>query len=113
MQSVAKRVYELFPRVAHARVIRSWAGVIENTPDGRPILDRVPDPGNLVIASMSSVGFGLSPASGHAVEQLVTKGRCDFADLSQLTLARFAALPPDWQQAAGWVPWSPVPESAA
>ncbi len=112
MQSVAKRVFELFPKVAHARVIRSWAGVIENTPDGRPILDRLTGPDNLVIASMSSVGFGLSPATGHAVEQLVTQGKCDFADLSQLKLSRFDTLAPDWQEAAGWVPWKSE-ESAA
>ncbi len=107
MQSVAKRVFELFPKVAHARVIRSWAGVIENTPDGRPILDRIPDPGNVVVASMSSVGFGLSPASGRAVMQLATRGECDFANLSQLRLSRFDSLAPGWQDAMGWRPWQP------
>ena len=108
MQSVAKRVFEMFPKVAHARVIRSWAGVIENTPDGRPILDRLSAPDNLVLATMSSVGFGLSPASGRALAQLVTHGRCDFADLSQLRLSRFDGLAADWQEMMGWVPWSPV-----
>ncbi len=108
MQSVAKRVFEMFPKVAHARVIRSWAGVIENTPDGRPILDRLSAPDNLVLATMSSVGFGLSPASGRALAQLVTHGRCDFADLSQLRLSRFDGLAADWQETMGWVPWSPV-----
>ncbi|MGH7155429.1 MAG: hypothetical protein ACREF3_15995, partial [Acetobacteraceae bacterium] len=56
---------------------------------------------------MSSVGFGLSPASGHALAQLVLHGRCDFADLAWLGLNRFNNLAPDWQQAAGWIPWSP------
>ena len=108
MQSVAKRVFELFPKVAHARVIRSWAGVVENTPDGRPILDRLGAPANLAVATMSSVGFGLSPASGHALAQLVTRGACDFADLSQLRLSRFDGLAADWQESMGWVPWSPA-----
>jgi len=107
MQSVAKRVFELFPKVAHARVIRSWAGVIENTPDGRPILERLANPSNLVVATMSSVGFGLSPASGRALAQLVTRGGCDFADLSQLRLSRFDALEADWKAELGWLPWSP------
>mgnify|MGYP002134303758 CR=1 FL=1 len=31
---------ELFPGAAHLNVIRSWAGVIEMTPDGRPVIDR-------------------------------------------------------------------------
>ena len=106
MQSVAKRMFELFPKVAHARVIRSWAGVEENTPDGRPILDRLAGPDNLVVASMSSVGFGLSPASGRAVMQLALHGACDFADLTQLQLSRFDGLAADWAEAAGWVPWT-------
>ncbi len=107
VRSLARRLREMFPRLAHVRVIRSWAGVIENTPDGRPILDRLEDPSNVVVATMSSVGFGLSPASGHALAQLVTQGRCDFADLTFLGLDRFRDLPPDWRTEAGWVPWSP------
>ncbi len=107
VRSLARRLAELFPKAAHVRVIRSWAGVIENTPDGRPILDRLEDPSNVVVATMSSVGFGLSPASGHALAQLVTAGRCDFADLTWLRLERFRDLDPDWQIKAGWVPWAP------
>ncbi len=102
MRSVARRLFELFPKLAHLRVIRSWAGVIENTPDGRPILDRLANPGNLVIASMSSVGFGLSPASGRAVMQLVTQGHCDFANLEHLKLSRFDGLAGDWAEEKGW-----------
>jgi len=114
VRSLARRLAELFPRIAHVRVIRSWAGVIENTPDGRPILDRLEDPSNVVIATMSSVGFGLSPASGHALAELVTKGRCEFADLTWLGLGRFRGLDPNWRAGAGWLPWSPkMAESAA
>ena len=56
--SLARRLSELFPRLGQVRVIRSWGGIVENTPDGRPILDRLEDPGNVVFASMSSIGFG-------------------------------------------------------
>ncbi len=105
--NIARRLAELFPKAAHIRVIRTWAGIVENTPDGRPILDRLEDPSNVVIATMSSVGFGLSPASGHALAQLVTQGRCDFADLTWLKLNRFHDLDPNWQVQAGWLPWSP------
>lgn len=111
VRSLARRLAEMFPRLGHVRVIRSWAGVIENTPDGRPILDRLEDPSNVVIATMSSVGFGLSPASGHALAQLVVHGRCDFADLRWLSLGRFRGLASDWRERAGWVPWSPAEQS--
>src|SRR5262245_12718746 len=68
---LAARVTELFPKAGHIRVIRSWAGLIENTPDGRPIIERLAAPGNLTLCTMSSVGFGLSPATGHAIRDLV------------------------------------------
>jgi sarcosine oxidase subunit beta len=101
---IAKRLAALFPKAAHARVIRSWAGVVENTPDGRPVLERLSAPDNVVLATMSSVGFGLSPASGRAIRDLVVDGACGFADLSKLTLARFADLPPDWRRRLNWTP---------
>lgn len=102
VRNLARRVAEMFPKAAALNVIRSWAGVIENTPDGRPILDRPADPGNVTVASMSSVGFGLSPASGHAIRDLVIDGICSFTDITKLGLARFANLEPDWRERRGW-----------
>jgi sarcosine oxidase, subunit beta len=101
---IARRLAELLPRAAHARVIRSWAGFIENTPDGRPIIDRPATLDNLTIATLSSVGFGLSPAVGHAIRDLVVDGACSFAQLATLSLSRFAALAADWRTRQGWLP---------
>jgi sarcosine oxidase subunit beta len=104
MRNLASRLAELLPKAAHLNVIRSWAGVIENTPDGRPIIDRLPAFDNVVVATMSGVGFGLSPASGHAIRDLVIDGACSFADIGILSLSRFADLPADWRQKRGWLP---------
>jgi sarcosine oxidase, subunit beta len=104
LRHLARRLAELFPKAAHARVIRSWGGIVENTPDGRPVIDRLADPDNVILATMSSVGFGLSPASGRAIMELALHGGCRFADLKPLGLARFKGLPADWRQRKGWVP---------
>jgi sarcosine oxidase subunit beta len=101
-RNLARRVAEMFPKAAHLNVIRSWAGVIENSPDGRPIIDRLGDPGNVTVATLSGVGFGLSPASGHAIRDLVVDGTCSFTDIGKLGLARFATLEPDWRERRGW-----------
>ena len=101
-RNLARRLAELLPKAAHLNVIRSWAGVIENSPDGRPIIDRLTSPDNVVVASMSSVGFGLSPASGHAIRDLVIDGKCSFADIGILKLSRFAGLEADWRERRGW-----------
>ena len=106
MRNLAMRLAQLLPKAAHLNVIRSWAGVIENSPDGRPIIDRLSCPDNVVIASMSGVGFGLSPASGHAIRDLVLDGKCSFADIGKLGLSRFANLESDWREKRGWLPLS-------
>lgn len=104
LRSLGRRLAELFRGAAHVRIIRSWAGIVENTPDGLPIIDRLTDPVNVVLATMSSVGFGLSPASGKAISELVLHGKCRFCDLTALRLARFADTPPDWRAQLGWIP---------
>lgn len=93
LRSLARRVAELLPGAAHLRVIRSWAGVVENTPDGRPVIERLADPANLTVATMSGVGFGLSPASGHAISDLVVEGRCTFADIASFRSRASAMCP--------------------
>jgi sarcosine oxidase subunit beta len=110
---IAGRLAALLPKAAHARVIRSWAGFIENTPDGRPVIDRPAALDNLTVATLSSVGFGLSPASGHAIRDLVVDGACSFADLASFSLARFAQLEPDWQRLQGWLPMPSSTTNAA
>lgn len=101
-RNLARRVAEMFPKAANLNVIRSWAGIVENTPDGRPILDRLSSPANVTVATMSGVGFGLSPASGRAIRDLVVDGACSFADIAKLGMARFAGLAPDWREQRGW-----------
>lgn len=100
-RNLARRVVELFPNAAHLNLIRSWAGVIEMTPDGRPIIDRRE---NISFCTMSGVGFGLSPASGHAVRDLVMEGRCSFTDIDRLALSRFDGIEADWREKLGWLP---------
>jgi sarcosine oxidase subunit beta len=104
LRNISGRLAELFPKAAHARLLRSWAGIVENTPDGRPVIDRVPGIANAVVATMSSVGFGLSPASGRAIAELVLHGKCSFADLGVFRFGRFAGLEADWREQRGWLP---------
>jgi len=104
LRNLARRLAELFPGAAHLRLIRSWAGIVENTPDGMPVVDRLTTPDNVIVATMSSVGFGLSPAVGKGISELARHGRCLFADLGALRLGRFTDTPPDWRERLGWIP---------
>jgi sarcosine oxidase subunit beta len=100
-RNLARRLAELLPGAAHLNVIRSWAGVIEMTPDGRPVIDRRE---NVTLCTMSGVGFGLSPASGHAIRDLVLEGACSFTDIEKLGLSRFDGIEADWRTNKGWLP---------
>jgi sarcosine oxidase subunit beta len=65
------------------------------------VLDRI---GNVVLGTMSGVGFGLSPASGRALRDLVIDGHCTFTDIDKLALGRFQGIEADWRERRGWLP---------
>lgn len=79
----------LFPDVPAAVIERSWAGYMDATPDGLPVIGPVAAPSGLYIAGgFSGHGFGLGPAVGLAMAELVTDGRASL-DLSGLHPERF------------------------
>jgi len=67
----------------------AWAGTIDGTPDALPVLDAVDQLSGLVVATgMSGHGFGIAPAVGRIVADLVTGGSSKF-DLRPFRLRRF------------------------
>ncbi|HET7263996.1 MAG TPA: FAD-binding oxidoreductase [bacterium] len=71
--------------------VRSWSGPDGISPDFHLIFGPVPDvPGYLQVAGGSGNSFKLSPATGEAVAEYVTTGRCSFVDLEAFSITRFA-----------------------
>ena len=103
IRSIARRLAELLPDVADVPVIRSWAGVVEQAPDYMPIIDILDHPSNYVVVTASAHGFGISPATGKVVSDLVLYGETNI-DIGGLGLGRFANVSPDWRQQRGWIP---------
>ena len=103
IRNVARRLAELYPVVEDVPLIRSWGGVVEQTPDYTPIIDFVGQPTNMIVITMSGDGFGLSPATGKAASDLVLHGESAI-DISGLRLGRFAEVKPGWREDRGWVP---------
>ena len=58
---------------------------------------------NFLVVTMSGDGFGLSPATGKAVADLVLHGETSIG-IDDLRLGRFADVPADWREQRGWVP---------
>jgi sarcosine oxidase subunit beta len=88
---VQNRIAGRLPGMARARYVRGHAGVYDVTPDGHAVLDRVPGIHGLVVAAgFNGTGFGLAPAVGASIAELVTDGEVRSVDLTDLNLARFA-----------------------
>ncbi|BAV52880.1 AgaE protein (plasmid) [Mesorhizobium loti] len=77
------------PVIGSIQYERSWAGYMDYTPDGLPIIEAVAEPrGLFVAAGFGHRGFGLAPAVGRSISDLIIKGATD-RDLSQFSSHRF------------------------
>ncbi|MBI1170616.1 sarcosine oxidase subunit beta family protein [bacterium] len=64
----------LMPMLARARVLRSWGGIMDMTPDGSPIIDKTHIDGFFVDAGWNYGGFKAAPASGWCMAHLMATG---------------------------------------
>jgi sarcosine oxidase subunit beta len=101
VRNIARRLFEVFPTLRSAQMLRSWAGVIDMTPDQVVLVHPFETPSGLVACSSAGHGFGMSPALGLALSQLALHGRTDLP-IADLSLDRFAKLPKDWRQVWNW-----------
>ncbi|WP_018334454.1 sarcosine oxidase subunit beta family protein [Actinomycetospora chiangmaiensis] len=66
---------ELFPVFARAHLLRSWAGIVDVTPDASPIVGHTPYENVLVNAGWGTGGFKATPGIGWAFADTVAHGR--------------------------------------
>jgi methylglutamate dehydrogenase subunit A len=64
----------LMPMLARAKVLRSWGGIMDMTPDGSPIIDKTHIDGLFVDAGWNYGGFKAAPASGWCMAHLMATG---------------------------------------
>jgi heterotetrameric sarcosine oxidase beta subunit len=65
----------LMPMLGRARVLRSWGGIMDMTPDGSPIIDKTHIEGLFVDAGWNYGGFKAVPASGWCMAHLMATGQ--------------------------------------
>ncbi|WP_435141299.1 sarcosine oxidase subunit beta family protein [Pseudopelagicola sp. nBUS_19] len=79
----------LMPMIGKAKVLRSWGGVMDMTPDGSPIIDKVDGIDGLYIdCGWNYGGFKAVPASGWCMAHLMATG-APHAVASKYRLDRF------------------------
>jgi sarcosine oxidase, subunit beta len=75
LEASAAHVLELFPQLERARVLRSWTGLCDLSPDYSPILGKSGVEGFHVSAGWGTYGFKAAPVVGETMAQLVATGR--------------------------------------
>ncbi|MGI6590875.1 MAG: NAD(P)/FAD-dependent oxidoreductase [Eggerthellaceae bacterium] len=90
--SISRGILKYFPSLADVKIVRTWAGFYDACADVVPVIDNIDEvPGLTVAFGFSGHGFGIAPATGLAVSELVLDGDSHTIDVSQLNYDRFHA----------------------
>ncbi|MDC7242502.1 MAG: FAD-binding oxidoreductase [Sphaerochaetaceae bacterium] len=89
LDEMSKTVYEILPKVAELRVIRTWAGSYNVSPDHQPIIsDAKALPGFYIACGYSGHGFMFAPITGELITKMVLNEELeDYA--KELNIERF------------------------
>ena len=87
-EHVMEAAMHVMPMIGKARVLRSWGGIMDMTPDGSPIIDRTPVDGLYIDCGWNYGGFKATPASGFAFAHLLATDR-PHASATRFRLDRF------------------------
>jgi sarcosine oxidase subunit beta len=74
-EHVMEAAMTLMPMIGKARVLRSWGGIMDMSPDGSPIIDRTDTEGLFIDCGWNYGGFKAVPASGFAYAHLIATGQ--------------------------------------
>ena len=78
-----------FPALKNIPFVETWAGMIDVTPDVKPVISACDElPGFYIATGFSGHGFGIGPGAGEAVAKLVTNQDSDL-DMNPFRLNRF------------------------
>jgi glycine/D-amino acid oxidase-like deaminating enzyme len=86
-----KRAAELVPALGTVPMVASWAGFVDSTPDGVPVIGELSQvPGMILAAGFSGHGFGIGPGAAHLIADIVS-GAAPIVDPRPYRLSRFDA----------------------
>lgn len=79
---------KVVPSISKVRIIRTWIGTGNGTPDHRPLIGEVSGFKGLYIGMFPYMGFTAGPLMGKTLTDLIIRGESD-RDLSPFALSRF------------------------
>lgn len=75
LEGLSGHVLELFPSLAHVKILRQWAGICDMTPDYSPIMGFTPVEGFILDVGWGTYGFKAGPVSGKRIAELIATNR--------------------------------------
>ncbi len=88
MEHVMEAGMTLMPMIGKAKVLRSWGGIMDMTPDGSPIIDKTDTQGLFIDCGWCYGGFKAVPGSGFSFAHLMATGE-HHAPAARYRLDRF------------------------
>jgi glycine/D-amino acid oxidase-like deaminating enzyme len=86
----SRNLVRSFPAFSGVTVAERWAGLVDATPDGVPVISAVPSlPGFFIASGFSGHGFGIGPGAGHLMADLLM-GETPIVDPAPYRYGRFA-----------------------
>lgn len=90
VRTLSQRLAKRIPSLAGTPLVESWAGLIDATPDVVPVIDAMDAmPGLFLGSGFSGHGFGIGPAAGRILADLV-QGNDPGHDLRRFRFSRFS-----------------------
>lgn len=84
-----RAILKYFPKLQDTKVVRTWAGYMDDCIDHVPVLGNVSEvPGLVMACGFSGHGFGIAPAIGDQMAKYIATGETDI-DISALKYDRF------------------------
>jgi sarcosine oxidase subunit beta len=74
LEHVMEAGMTLMPMIGKAKILRTWGGIVDMTPDGSPIIDRTDVGGLYIDCGWNYGGFKATPASGWCMAHLMATG---------------------------------------
>jgi heterotetrameric sarcosine oxidase beta subunit len=73
VEDVCEGGVAMMPRIGRLRIVRSWAGLVDMSMDGSPIIDHTPIEGLYLNGAWNYGGFKATPASGYCLAHLIAR----------------------------------------
>lgn len=88
---ICRGIMKYVPKLADAKIVRTWAGYEDLSIDGIPVISKVEEvPGLLLACGFTGHGFGISPVVGQLLAQLAA-GETPMLSLQEFRYDRFHA----------------------